>query len=222
MTVRLGISVEGQTEERFVKDVLTKHLQGFDVYATPVPVATSRSADGTKARGGGINIDRVVSEIGRLLRGFSDGYVTTLYDYYGFEGRRPDDSVEHLEARIAAKVGTPGRFISYVQLHEFEGLLLSDAAVAADYFRSPKLAELISQAVSRAGTPEHVNDGHQTAPSKRLEAWTRDHSPKLQRYSKATKTRHGPQLAMCLTLPVIRRACPRFDAWVGKLEALSA
>jgi hypothetical protein len=222
MTVRLGISVEGQTEERFVKTVLMQHLQGFGVYATPVPVATSRSADGTKARGGGINIDRVGNEIGRLLRGFSDGYVTTLYDFYGFEDKRPGDAVEHLEARIAARVGSPERLISYVQLHEFESLLLSDAAVAADYFQASKLVALITQAVSRAGTPEQVNDGHQTAPSKRLEAWTRDHSPRLQRYSKATKTRHGPQLAARLTLPVIRRACPRFDAWIGRLEAVSA
>ena len=133
--MRLGISVEGQTEQRFVRDVLGPHLASFGVSATPVPVATSRSADGTKARGGGINMDRVGSEISRLLHGHPDGYVTTLYDFYGFEGKRPGDTVEQLEARIAGRVGSPRRFISYVQLHEFEGLLLSDRDVAAEYFQ---------------------------------------------------------------------------------------
>jgi hypothetical protein len=86
--VRLGISVEEQTEERFVKDVLAPHLMTFEVHAIPVIVATSRAASGKKAKGGGINVDRVRNEISRLLKGFHDGYVTCLYDYYGFEGRK--------------------------------------------------------------------------------------------------------------------------------------
>ncbi len=50
MSIRLGISVEGQTEERFVKDLLAPHLTTFDVFATPVIVTTSRSASGKKQR----------------------------------------------------------------------------------------------------------------------------------------------------------------------------
>lgn len=222
MTTRLGISVEGQTEERFVKAVLVPHLLGFDVHATPVVVATSRSADGTKARGGGINVERVRSEVSRLLRGFSDGYVTSLYDFYGFEDKEASESIDALQDRISARLGRPERFLSYVQLHEFEGLLLSDPSTAAAYFEAPRLQTLIGDAVARAGSAEHVNDGALTAPSKRLESWTRTHAPPRHRYSKATKPLHGPRLALRLTLPVIRRACPRFDAWVARLERLSA
>lgn len=222
MSIRLGISVEGQTEERFVKVLLAPHLSTFDVHVTPVIVATSRSADGTKAKGGGINLDRVESEVSRLLRGFADGYVTTLYDFYGFADRPPGESVAQLEIRIAARLRHPKRFISYVQLHEFEGLLLADSAIAAEYFEADAIVAMIDAAVARAGSPEMIDDGPLTAPSKRLEAWTRDHSPTLRRYSKATKTLHGPQLAARLTLPVIRRACPRFDRWVARLEKLRA
>jgi Domain of unknown function (DUF4276) len=66
-----------------------------------------------------------------------------------------------------------------------------------------------------------VNDGPQTAPSRRLTDWTAAHSPSTLRYSKSTKTRHGPQLAARLSLSVIRDACQRFGAWLGRLEGLA-
>jgi hypothetical protein len=42
--------------------------------------------------------------------------------------------VDHLEARIAASLDMPRNLIAYVQIHEFEGLLLSDVAIIAAYF----------------------------------------------------------------------------------------
>jgi uncharacterized protein DUF4276 len=221
MSIRLGISVEGQTEERFVKDLLAPHLANFEIYATPVIVTTSRSASGMKAKGGGINMNRVANELRRLLGGYPDGFVTSLYDFYGFEDKGESETVDALETRIAFALGNPRNLHSYVQLHEFEGLLLSDAATAADYFQASALEHLINSAVSRAGSPEQVNDNAATAPSKRLETWTGKHAPAVQRYSKATKLLHGPQLAARLTLPVIRGACPRFNAWLTQLECLA-
>jgi hypothetical protein len=107
-----------------------------------------------------------------------------------------------------------------VQLHEFEGLLLSDAAVVAEYFQIAEMEAQIIAAVKKAGSAEMVNDGSMTAPSKRLETWTQGRAPVVLRYSKKTKTTHGPKLVARLTLPVIRAACPRFDSWVGRLEHL--
>ena len=221
MSVRLGVSVEGQTEERFIKDLLAPHLAGFGVHTVPVIVATSRGASGKKSKGGGINFNRVTNELRRLLRGYSDGFVTTLYDFYGFGDKSENETVAQLERRIARALGSPRNLISYVQLHEFEGLLLSDAATVADYFQAGDLQQLVSAAVGRAGSPENVNDDPTTAPSKRLEDWTYKHAPLVYRYSKSTKTLHGPQLAVRLTLPVIRGACPRFHAWLTRLENLS-
>lgn len=220
MNVRLGISVEGQTEEGFVKELLIPHLRQFGVEAKPTIVSTSRATDGRKAKGGGINIDRVANELRNLLTGYPDGYVTSLYDFYGFAAKRSGETVEQLETRIAATLGTPRNLIPYVQIYEFEGLLLSDPAIAASYFEAPAMEPAIRSAVSRAGSPENVNDSPETAPSKRLETWTRQHgSPK--RYQQATKTLHGPLLAARLTLPVIRNACPRFAAWLSRLETLA-
>jgi hypothetical protein len=221
VTIRLGISVEGQTEERFVKDLLAPHLTMHDVAAIPIIVATSRSASGKKHKGGGINLDRIAGELQRLLGGFRGGFVTSLYDFYGFEDKRPGETAEALEERIAVRLGTPPNFIPYVQLHEYEALLLSNAATVAAYFQAPALAREVRKVVTQAGNPELVNDSPQTAPSKRLDSWTSTHAPRM-RYSRDTKTRHGPMLAARLTLPVIRAACPRFAGWLSRLERLGA
>lgn len=218
--VRVGISVEGQTEERFIKDTLAPHLLAYQVYLTPVIVATSRSASGEKAKGGGINIPRVSDELDRLLSGFSDGFVTTFYDFYGFEGKYPSETIDALEERILQSVKYPARLIPYVQLHEFEALLFSDSDIAGAYFQSAVIGNLIRNAVAAAGCPEGVNDNPNTAPSKRLKAWTAAHAPLLQRFSNSTKTRHGPQLAARISLNIIRNACPRFHNWLNTLEAL--
>jgi len=218
MSVRLGISVEGQTEERFVKDLLASHLAAFGVFAEPVIVSTSRSASGKKAKGGSINIDRAANELKRLLPNYQA--VTSFYDFYGFESKLSQETVEQLETRIAASLGAPPKLIPYVQRYEFEALLLSHAPIVASYFNATQLAQVIAAVVASAGSPENVNDSSATAPSKRMENWTRDYAPPSQRYSKATKTLHGPQLAKRLTLPVIRAACPRFNAWLTRLERL--
>lgn len=217
MTLRLAVSVEGQTEERFVKDLLAPHLYSHGVAATPVIVATSRSASGRKARG--INPDRVHAELQRLLRGFD--HVTTLYDFYGFDGRKPRETADRLQARMSAGLGNPRNLIVYVQRHEFEALLLSDPGTAAEYFQAPAMAAEIAKAIATAGSPEDVNDRPETAPSKRLEEWTTRHAPANRRFSKRNKVLHGADLARHITLPVIRRACPRFALWLKRLEALA-
>jgi hypothetical protein len=49
---RALILVEGQTEEAFVRDVLTPHLAGFAVYPVPVLLKTKRVKAGGAFRGG--------------------------------------------------------------------------------------------------------------------------------------------------------------------------
>lgn len=93
--------------------------------------------------------------------------------------------------------------------------------VTASSFEAGKLAALVADAVSRAGGPERVNDSPRTAPSKRLEQWIERHAPVHMRYSDRTKVRHGAGLAVRLGLPAIRKACPRFDAWLSRLEGLA-
>ena len=58
--------------------------------------------------------------------------------------------------------------------------------------------------------PEDVDDGPTTAPSKRLESHLGDYQ----------KTAMGPLVLHDAGLDVIRAACPRFHAWLERLESL--
>ncbi|MGP9820182.1 DUF4276 family protein [Salinarimonas sp. NSM] len=216
---RLAVHVEGQTEERFVKDVLAPHLEALGILPQPVLITTGRNADGSRARGGGVNLDRVRGQLRQLLAGFPDGHVTTFYDLYACGGRAAGESAEALEARIHEALGAPPNLIPYVQRHEFEALLLSAPDVLAAHFAQPGLVRTIGRALAPLGGPEDLNDGPATAPSKRLADWTRDLA---ERYEPRTKLRHAPPICARIGLEPMRAACPRFDAWIARLERLAA
>jgi hypothetical protein len=226
--IQLYIFVEGQTEEAFVKYVLEPHLQPKGVYAEPIIVESSRTKSGVKHKGGG-HWRTWRPQISNLLRDQKarpNVRVSTLFDLYGL----PDDfpaldapgpivdttrRAEGLETAMAA-VFSDRRFVPYLQRHEFEALVL---ACLDD------LHELLVEDDERAGVetlkrelqgtaPEDVNDGRNTAPSKRLVAC-------IPGYEKSL---HGPlaveAMAERLGLDALRARCPRFSTWVGRLEQL--
>jgi len=214
VTARLAISVEGQTEYEFSREVLRSHLAAFDVHIEPAIVVTKRNLAGPNATGGSVSIDRFRNEVRRLLPSFD--YVTTLYDFYAFKGRLPGETPEALCLRMSESLEKPPRLIPYVQVHEFEALLFSAPPVLAGYLGSQPLGQAVAAAVNACGGAEQVNDDPQTAPSKRLASLFRDHLS--QRYDKPF---HGPLLAIEIGLPAIRTTCPRFDGWLTQLEKLT-
>ena len=129
--IRLAVSVEGQTEEEFVKRVLAVHLRGRRIESTPIVLGRARSRVG----GGNVSVDRLVSEVVALFGSFDA--VTTLVDFYGFKDKG-DKAVQELEVElldgIAERVGgdwNAGKVVPYVQRHEFEGVLFSDVDALA-------------------------------------------------------------------------------------------
>src|SRR5690606_20056059 len=83
--MRLIIVVEGGTEERFVKRVLTPHLQTHGVYAAATIVGKRLSQRRSGARRGGGNFGQWRRDIAHQL-GTERGAglrVTTLFDLYG-------------------------------------------------------------------------------------------------------------------------------------------
>lgn len=202
---RLGISVEGETEEEFVKQSLAVHLQARGIYVKPVLLGRAR---GSVQGGGNVTIQGLAAEM-RHLR-YSCDAVTSLVDFYGFRGKRgmsPDDLIQ----AIHLGTGRPddGQVIPYVQVHEFEGLLFSHVDVFESVFHDAPITDLRS---IRKGfdTPEDINDNKNTAPSKRIEKL-------VKRYRKRL---HGPVLAEQIGLEMMRGECPRFDAWLRRLESL--
>lgn len=51
---RVYIICEGQSEEAFVKHILSQHFENLQIYLTPIIIPTSR-----KQKGWGLNYDRV-------------------------------------------------------------------------------------------------------------------------------------------------------------------
>ncbi|MDP1999803.1 MAG: DUF4276 family protein [Rhodoferax sp.] len=195
---RLGISVEGATEREFVSRVLRPHLAAVGVTVTAIDLR------------GNVSLDKVRGVLPALLGGFDR--VSTFYDFYGFKGRDARN-IDQLEAAIAELVDAQRRtrLIPYVQSYEFEALLFGAPQQAVDLMggSAAQLAEM-QLAVRQAGSPERVNDSFETSPSHRIKGYFAGYDKKL----------HGPEIVALAGLAAIRGECPRFDAWVTKLEQL--
>ena len=204
--IRLAISVEGQTEEEFVNTVLVNHLRPKDVEPQPILLG------GT---GGDVTVERLARDMARLYWSFD--FVTSLVDFYGFRGRG-SATVDELEKIIDAKVNDhvrrswdQSRVFSYVQQHEFEGLLFSDVSGFAGLIDVPDGAvDALREIRAQFPTPEDINDSNDTAPSKRIVEL-------IPRYQKVVD---GSLLAEEIGLEAIRAECPRFNAWARCLETL--
>lgn len=197
---RLGISVEGATEREFVSRVLRPHLAEIGITVTAIDLR------------GNVSLDKIRGVLPALLGSFHQ--ISTLYDFYQFKGRE-GRNIEQLEAAIGALVDADrrGRLIPYVQRYEFEALLFAAPQQTVETMRgSAAQLEEMQQAVRLSGSPELVNDSYETSPSHRMERLFAGYDKKL----------HGPEIVELAGLAAIRKECPRFDAWVAKLEQLAA
>lgn len=224
--VRVHFSVEGQTEQTFVDDVLRPHLAEFGVYAEKPALIAHAFKKGKVHRGGGMRYGPVKKDIQRRLkqeRG-ADVRFTTMIDLYDlfddFPGRGdakaqtndPIARVRWLEQAWAEDIGDP-RFIPYVQVHEFEAFLfVSPTAFQAYYPGGGRAIEALQAIADAAESPEHIDDGDHSAPSKRIIAQIPDY--------KGAKRVFGPQIAGAIGLTKIREKCRHFHEWLDKLERL--
>lgn len=210
---RLAIVVEGETEEEFVKQVLAKYLFSCGV----IPYAVMPRRRGITS-GGARPVNQLASQMYKLCWSFD--FVTSLFDLYGFPGRPTGESVEDLERRINEEVDKlcgddwdRSRVFAYVQKHEFEGLLFSDVGA---FTQVPDISRRSIQSLEivRASfpTPEDIDDGPTTAPSKRIVKLVPGYRKRL----------YGPILAEEAGLARIRAECPRFDSWMSRLETLGS
>lgn len=222
--IRLHIVVEGSTEESFVKTSLVDHLAAHNVSASATIVGKAVSKGrGRHERGGG-SFKSWRKDIETILRGDSRANlrVTTLFDLYGLPRDFPGLSqfgndadtnrrCDALQAELGAAIPDP-RFIPYLQRHEFEALVLcglSKLRYLTDAEEQVVGIEKLEAQISGM-SPEDVNDGKHTAPSKRLEACVPGYSKSL----------HGPLVVEDVGLQTLRTRCPRFGRWVEQLENL--
>lgn len=226
--VRLYFYVEGRTEQGYVKRVLQPHLAKFGVWVMGPVLTASGRRHGYTSRGGGRRYQPMRNDLGKLLKqdAHADARFTTMFDLYalydGFPGLDEAEKQRHiprariltLEQAFAADVGDH-RFIPHIQLHEFETILLCDPSnFALVYENSSAGITALQDAVSATNSPEFVNDGASTAPSKRI-------IRVFPRYI-GQKTTIGVDLAECVGIDKTRSLCPHFDQWLKTLESLGA
>jgi len=225
---RLLIHVEGETEETFVNEILAPHLysRGYTKVSARL-VGNARMRD---HRGGIRAWSTVRKDILNHLREDAGCLATTMVDYFAlpqtgeraWPGRQAAGSLPfeqkaitvetELQADICGELGSSfntRRFIPYVMMHEFEGLLFSDCECFVRAIGRPDLVMQFQAIRNQFATPEEINDSPTTAPSKRVEAL-------LPGYEKPLL---GTLAVLEIGLGTIRRECPHFREWLERLEA---
>lgn len=215
---RLHILVEGQTEEVICREVIEPHFASHQIWMTTSILKTKRPAGGPSVKGGLTSWMKVRNELRLLLRDTSISVLTTMFDYYAFpEGAPgmanrphsdPYDRVKHVEHAMFKAIDDK-RFLPHLMLHETEAWVLADCACLGSVMGSPEGGANLQSVVHSQGGPELVNDGVDTAPSKRI----------LAAYPDYRKTIDGPLAIADAGLGTIRGTCPHADQWLREIEA---
>ncbi len=217
--LQIAVSVEGQTEERFVKEILFPYFKQKNIILEPITVITKRLANASY-RGGSVTFEKAIKDIKRLLNPKYD-YVTTFYDYYGINkdflpetiSVDPYLVIEQIETKMLEAINNP-KFIPYIQLHEFETFLFVDADTTSQNLLNCNKSQVVStinQALQKNNlNPELINNSPTTAPSKRI----------LDCYAQYQKTTDGPSVCNELGIRLMMEKCKNFKTWIDKLSSL--
>ncbi len=216
---RVLISVEGQTEETFVREVLYKHLLLRNVFVQPVIVSTKRAKQGNKFKGGLLSYEQARNEVRHLCENKAAFAVTTLYDLYhlpvdfpGYATRPAGNGrakAVYLEQAFQQDINIPS-FRPHLQVHEFEAFMFVDPKKTAALFPENDLTRELREIRESFQSPEDINDSPITAPSKRI----------LALYPKYDKPLYGTLAVLEIGLDKLRAECPHFHTWLDWLESL--
>lgn len=213
---RIHIFCEGQTERAFAEELLLPHFQPMGIHLNPILLKT-----GPQGKGGIATYGKVRRQILHKCKEDRGAWVTTLIDLYGLPGDFPGiakhaggDPMARAKALLQAfqEDISERNFLANLMVHEFEGLLFADPKAFGPRFQQPGLVQSLLDIRGGFATPEHINSGPDSAPSKRI----------LGICDSYKKTSHGPQIALAIGLTAIRGECALFGEWLGRVEALAA
>lgn len=215
---RVVIICEGETEREFCKNLLAPFFAAKNIHIQSPLIKRSM--------GGIVRWGILKKEIETYLTE-TGVYVTMFIDYYGLYSKyafpnwddaeiivNKVDRMISLEESMKADIKDEvrNRFLPYLQLHEFEGLLFNDIQVFYEQVPSNELIgepELV-KTFQDYDNPEMINNNRDTSPSHRLERI-------IEGYNKVL---YGHYFAEAIGLENIRRKSPRFNEWLGKIEAI--
>jgi hypothetical protein len=79
---KIYVLVEGQTESKFVNELLNLYLNPCQIYLTPVIVHTRTVRNASDYKGGVSSYPKVKNDLKKLFRDSSVDIFTTMFDYY--------------------------------------------------------------------------------------------------------------------------------------------
>ncbi|HKK80607.1 MAG TPA: DUF4276 family protein [Prolixibacteraceae bacterium] len=216
---RVIIICEGVTEKEFCNTILTPYFAKKGIFIQSPLIK--------KSMGGIVKWSELKKEITLYLTNDSQAFVTTLIDYYGLHNKynfpfwhkaeqlaNKNKRMEMLEQGMLESIddALKFRFIPYLQLHEFEGLLFNEIDIFYEQIPKNELVgkEELTQTFKQYSNPEMINNNRETSPSHRLERI-------ILGYNKIV---YGNILAEAIGLDKIRAKSPRFNEWIKKLEEL--
>ncbi|EFK08143.1 conserved hypothetical protein [delta proteobacterium NaphS2] len=100
------------------------------------------------------------------------------------------------------------RFVPYIEMHEFEVLLFSDAHILAE--KTGIDISRIKSVLKAYPNPEEIDDDPAKAPGKRLATLRNGYR----------KVAMGKAVSEAIGIHAIRKQCPHFNNWLTKFEHL--
>lgn len=214
---RIIIICEGPTEKEFCTKLLSPIFAAKNIFIQSPLIK--------KSMGGIVKWSELRKQILLHLKTDNTAFVTTFIDYYGLYAKYHfpswDESlkiadknlrIDFLEDAMSQDIDDACRyrFLPYLQLHEFEGLLFNDIQVFREQIPQNELVGMkeLESTLSDFDNPEMINDKKETSPSHRLERI-------IKGYNKIV---YGNIIAEAIGLERIRTKSLRFNGWLTKIE----
>lgn len=221
----LHILCEGKSELVFASYVLSPYLIMKGIQVIPQALITNKRLN---AKGGMISFSQAMRDLENMMRQFNDGeknrrLFTTMFDLYALPNDFPGyeqslrykdyDQVSYLEGEFNTFINKDN-FIPYIQLHEFEALVLCNVPELVCMYPDAEneLKQLETLIVDNYnGNTELVDNGPNTAPSKRI-------IQALDGKYRYDKPQGGKLVTFSLGIPALRTRCRHFNEWLTKIE----
>lgn len=219
------IVVEGQSEEKFVNEVLSLYFSHKSIFLKAESVITGQSSKGKLCKGGGNSYKLYKNHLEKRIKQFVKAkghYFSTMIDFYAIPNDFPNhDScqsiqdkykqIECLEESFKKDIGAQN-FIPYIQLHEFESLLLHDIQKIADEFFDISVnVKKFQDEIAKYDNLELVNSSRENAPSKRIDKYTDG------QYC-GRKVTSSFNILKDIDVDFLRSKYQHFDEWLRKIE----
>ncbi|MDE5938440.1 MAG: DUF4276 family protein [Lachnospiraceae bacterium] len=216
------IVTEGQSETNFVNRVMVPYFADRCILIPITVVTKTDSRRGKTYKGGVGNYGQIRNTLLNTLANAAknaDSYVTTMFDFYRLpidvpgvldaeKVSDPYKKVEIIEREIQKAEEYDGKFFfPYIELHEFEAMIFSDITKLEEAYFEEDLTAL-KECVKVQGNPELINDGAETAPSKRI----------MNCIDNFDKANVGVDVLGKIGIENIAAKCRHFAEWLQRIE----